>query len=236
MIGIIAIVAVSWLLLHFTVKKNLLALGMTPVPQRIAQFFIGILYMFTLLLLVVAADTWWYDFNWQKQESLSLGSLGQSIWYYFKAVLTEDLVFRGAILYILVKKLGFKIGIALSAVAFGIYHWFSFGLLHGEINIVPLAYVFITTGLMGLAWAYTFVRTQSIIMALGMHLGWNQAQALFYPNQPYGELLYKVVERTDVSQGINFMYLIAKAIIVPALVMLFVYWYSKDKINAVEQN
>ncbi|NVJ66530.1 MAG: CPBP family intramembrane metalloprotease [Gammaproteobacteria bacterium] len=229
MLGILVILVVSWLLLHFSVKKDLLALGFTPVAPRLLQFFVGILVMLILLLLVVAADTWWYQFTWQKQESFSLSLLGNSAWYYFKAVLTEDLVFRGAILYILVKKLGPKIGVVLSAIAFGIYHWFSFGLLNGDINIVLLTYVFITTGLMGLAWAYTFVRTQSIIMPLGMHLGWNQAQALFYPNQPYGELLYKVIERVDVGEGVNLIYLLAKALIIPALVMLLVFFYTKDK-------
>ncbi len=229
MLGILVILAVSWLLLHFAVKKDLLVLGFTPVPKRLLQFFLGILLMVILLLIVAAADTWWYQFEWQKQEGFTLELFGNSIWYYFKAVLTEDLVFRGAILYILVKRLGPKIGIALSAIAFGIYHWFSFGLFNGEIRIVLLIYVFITTGLMGLAWAYTFVKTRSIIMPLGMHLGWNQAQAIFYPNQPYGELLYKVIERTDVSDGINLAFLFAKAVLVPALVMAFVYLLTKNE-------
>ncbi len=229
MLGILIILAVSWLLLHFVLKKDLLVLGFTPVLQRLFQSLLGILLMAILLLIVAAADTWWYQFEWQKQEGFSLALFGNSVWYYFKAVLTEDLVFRGAILYILVKKLGPKIGITLSAIAFGIYHWFSFGLFNGEIRIVLLIYVFITTGLMGLAWAYTFVRTQSIIMPLGMHLGWNQAQAFFYPNQPYGELLYKVIERTEVSDGINLVFLLTKAVIVPALIMMFVYIYTKNK-------
>ncbi len=229
MLGILVILVVSWLLLHFAVKKDLLVLGFTPVPKRLLEFFLGILFMIILLFIVAAADTWWYQFKWQEQETFSLALFGNSIWYYLKAVLTEDLVFRGAILYILVKKLGPKVGISLSAIAFGIYHWFSFGLFNDEINIVFLSYVFITTGLMGFAWAYTFVKTQSIIMPLGMHLGWNQAQAFFYPNQPYGEILYKVIERTDVSDGINIAFLLAKAIAIPMLVIIFVFLFTKNK-------
>jgi membrane protease YdiL (CAAX protease family) len=56
--------------------------------------------------------------------------------YHLKSALTEDLAFRGALLYILIKKIGVQKGFFLSAITFGIYHWFSYGMINGP--IIPL--------------------------------------------------------------------------------------------------
>ncbi|WP_232424833.1 CPBP family intramembrane glutamic endopeptidase [Algoriphagus resistens] len=91
-------------------------------------------------------------------------------WWDFNSVLTEELLFRGALLFILIERIGPRKGIMISAVAFGIYHWFSFGIFG---NIFPMFFVFIGTGLMGYAWALAFSKTKSIFLPMGLHLGWN---------------------------------------------------------------
>jgi membrane protease YdiL (CAAX protease family) len=81
--------------------------------------------------------------------------------------LTEELVFRGAILYILISKIGSSRTILLSAILFGVYHWFSFGVIG---NLMAMLFVFIGTGLMGYAWALAFSKTNSIFLPFGLHL------------------------------------------------------------------
>jgi membrane protease YdiL (CAAX protease family) len=49
-------------------------------------------------------------------------------WWTLFSVLYEELIFRGVVLYILIKRIGEVKAILISCIAFGIYHWFSYGL------------------------------------------------------------------------------------------------------------
>ncbi|MCY7293030.1 MAG: CPBP family intramembrane metalloprotease [Ferruginibacter sp.] len=62
------------------------------------------------------------------------------------SVVIEELIFRCVPLYILIKKLGPSKAIIVSACAFGIYHWFSFGVIG---NIPQMVIMFVITGLIG---------------------------------------------------------------------------------------
>ncbi len=52
MIGILVIIAISWLLLYLIEKKNILALGFLPITKRLKQFLIGFLVTGVLCVLV----------------------------------------------------------------------------------------------------------------------------------------------------------------------------------------
>ncbi len=45
MLGLLVIIIVSWMLLHFIEKKNIEALGIIPKPKRLIQFLVGMLFM-----------------------------------------------------------------------------------------------------------------------------------------------------------------------------------------------
>ncbi len=233
MLGIVVILALSWLLLHFTVGRNLSVLGVTPPMLRLLQFILGFLLLSFLSGLTLLLDSWLYQTQWQ-QSFVDYLLIFQSFWYHLKSALTEDLVFRGAILYVLIRKIGPVKAIVLSAVVFGIYHWFSYGMLEGEVRIIPLLYVFLLTGLIGLSWAYTYHKTQSILMPLGMHVGSNFTMSLFLTNQPYGELLYQQTAVTPFdNEWIQLFYLLIKAVILPLIIITTVHYYTKfyDKQN-----
>jgi len=51
MLGIIVILLISWMLLFFLEKENLLALGFLPILKRLKQFLIG--FLFTAIICVV---------------------------------------------------------------------------------------------------------------------------------------------------------------------------------------
>lgn len=170
MIGIVVALAISWILLYLIEKKSLLDLGFLPVSKRLKQFVIGFLITAALCIGVEMLKVFLSSSSLKLNENLSASLIANMFWWDFKSVLTEELIFRGALLIILIERLGANRALLISAAAFGIYHWFSFGLLG---NIVPMIVIFIGTGLMGYAWALAFAKTKSILMPLGLHLGWN---------------------------------------------------------------
>jgi membrane protease YdiL (CAAX protease family) len=131
------------------------------------------------------------------------------------SVLTEELIFRGALLYILIKKLGTSKGVLLSSIAFGIYHWFSFGIFG---NIIPMFFVFIGTGMMGYAFALAFSRTESIALPIGLHLGWNVTFNTIFSNGPLG----KGILLLESDQILSDWFSLVGLWLAPILLILFV--------------
>ena len=169
MLGIIVELVVSWILLWLIEKKNLSALGWVPNKRRIFQFVL----FFVVAGLCCASGfllRMYYGERWELNPAITFSQVLEAFWWNVKSVLYEELIYRGAILYILLKRLGAGWGIVLSSIAFGIYHWFSFEVLG---NIPAMIQVFLITGAMGLVLAYAFWKTWSMYAAIGIHLGWN---------------------------------------------------------------
>ncbi len=219
MLGLLVIVVISWILLHFIQKEGLDALGLIPNRNRIYQFFIGFLAMMLIVLLTIFIETFIAKIQWRFHSKFSYTSIWNAFIYHLRSALTEDLVFRGALLYILIKRMGAKTALLLSAASFGVYHVFSYGMAGG--SIIPILYVILVTGLTGYIWAYLFYKTKSIMMPLGFHIGYNLTMSLFFENQPYGELLFSEVSRVHFSEWNGFLLLLFKGIF-PSIVTLIV--------------
>ena len=167
--------------------------------------------------------------EWILNPNFTIEKVVQYFYWDFKSVLTEELVFRGAILYILINKIGSSKAILLSATLFGIYHWFSFGVFG---NIVPMFFVFIGTGTMGYAWALAFSKTKSILLPLGLHLGWNFTVNTIFSKGPLGEGLL-------ISQGggeITQLFSLVGLCLIPILVLIYVRFFVFDESNIYNQN
>ena len=111
-------------------------------------------------------------------------------------MLYEELIFRGVLLYILIKRLGVTKAILISAIAFGAYHWFSFNLLGSWLAMI---YVFIITGIMGLILAYAYAKTLSMYIAIGFHLGWNFVNGFVFSRGPIGNGVFIVTKKQSTS-------------------------------------
>ena len=121
--------------------------------------------------------------QWHLNPNLSFRLVVEGIWWNIKSVLFEELIFRGVLLYILIKKLGFSTAIIISAIAFGVYHWFSFGIMG---QLIPMVWTFIMTGAMGLLLAYGYARTFSLYIPIAIHLGWNLTSIFIFSRGPIG--------------------------------------------------
>ena len=226
MIGILVAISISWLLLYLIEKKNILTLGLLPIGKRIKQFLIGFLITGILCVLVQYLESYLKSSTWILNKNITSAIVIKSFWWDFKSVLTEELIFRGALLYILIQKIGSKKSILISAIAFGIYHWFSYGVLG---NVMAMILVFIGTGLMGYAWAWAFSKTKSIMLPFGLHLGWNFIYNTIFSKGPLGALVLIPkggIELTDWASLLNF---ISGLVIVPILVLIYVRYFVEKE-------
>lgn len=228
MIGILVAIAISWLLLYLIEKRNILALGFLPIVKRFKQFLIGFLITGILCILVQYLESYLKSSTWILNRDITSGIILRSFWWDFKSVLTEELIFRGALLYILIQKIGSKKSILISATAFGIYHWFSYGVLG---NVMAMILVFIGTGLMGYAWAWAFSKTKSIMMAFGLHLGWNFIYNTIFSKGPLGELVLISKGGNELTDWVSLLNFVSGLIIVPILVLIYVRYFVKKEME-----
>ncbi len=169
MIGIIVQLAVTWLLARIFEKKGLGILGLMPTKKRAGDFAI-----FFIVTAVCAAMGFimriYFGERWQLNPTLNAKLFAAGLWWNIKSVLFEELIFRGIIFYILIKRLGVRGAIIISSIAFGIYHWFSMEVWGDSLKMLI---VFIMTGAMGSIYSYGYAKTFSLFIPIAIHLGWN---------------------------------------------------------------
>ncbi len=226
MIGILVILIISWFLLHFLTQDSIIVLCPPPYELRLRELTIGIIVAAVLCSIVQYLDAWQRSSSWMLAESYDFSTFAGSLWWDFRSVLTEELIFRGALLYILIKRCGTPKALWISAIAFGIYHWFSYGVFG---QLVPMILVFIGTGIMGYGWALAFAKTKSIILPLGLHFGWNLCHNTFFGKGPLGTgILFSPAGKTlgDWASLINFL---IGMVIAPIIIWLFVRYGVKSQ-------
>ncbi|MGB1042899.1 MAG: lysostaphin resistance A-like protein [Tenacibaculum sp.] len=225
MLGLLVIIVISWGLLRFIEKKNIDVIGIIPTKKRSIQFIIGFLFITLVCFINILIESWILEINWQLNPSFNYKSIANAFVYHIRSALTEDLVFRGALLYILIQKIGAKKGGLIAALIFGIYHIFSYGIL-GE-KLILMLYVTLITGCVGYVWGYTFHKTNSIMMGLGFHLGYNFIMALFFASNPYGELLFEATSKISLSDWNWLFFNLFKGLFPSITTFLFVKQYLK---------
>ncbi len=117
-------------------------------------------------------------------------------------------------------------GILISAIAFGIYHWFSYGVLG---NVMAMILVFIGTGLMGYAWAWAFAKTKSIMLPFGLHLGWNFIYNTIFSKGPLGELMLISQGGNELTDWASLLNFVSGLVIVPVFVIIYVKCFVKEE-------
>ena len=197
MIGILVQLAISWLIIWLFERGNLSFLGLMPTKKRLLDFTLFFLITAAcavsgfLLKMLIAKQSWALNPN------INGGAILQAVWFTIKSVLFEEFIFRGVLLYILIKKLGATKAIIISGIAFGIYHWFSHELWG---NPVQMAIEFFMTGIMGLVLAYGYAKSFSLFIPVAIHLGWNIVQMVVFSGNTIGpQLFIEVMPRPVVT-------------------------------------
>jgi len=191
MLQIIFLLLISWFILWVFEKKNLLVLGLTPTSKRLKYF--------TILFIVssfLSATTFFLKMYFAKEvytisETLTTKSILLETWYQFRSVLTEELICRGALLYLLIKKIGQTKAIITSSVIFAALHWLNAGVWG---NLSQMTIIFVFTFLMGLLLAYAYAKTFSLLIPFAIHFGWNLTQNYIFPDTATGNHIFILAE------------------------------------------
>jgi uncharacterized protein len=185
MIGPI-LLALSWILLRLE-GKGLDVLGVNKPALRLREFGAGFLVAGLAVVVQQLGNAVVADVPWRLNPSVDAALLARNLRWNVNSVLYEELLFRGYLLYQVVRRLGPRRGVLLAAAAFGVYHWFSYGILG---NVVMMTFVFILTGAFGFMCAMAFTKTQSIALPIGLHLGWNLVAYVVFSTGPLGPVLF----------------------------------------------
>lgn len=187
MLGVLIQLIVSWLLLWLVSRKHLAVLGFYPTRKRIIDLVSGIFIATICCALYNVASAYWPGNGWRLNPQASRSGTFTNAWWMLKSVLFEELIFRGALLYLAIQWLGNKKAVLLSAICFGVYHWFSYNLFG---NPVQMVFVFIMTTIAGLTFAYAFAITRSLYLPIALHFGWNYVNSIVFPNGPITDSIF----------------------------------------------
>jgi len=220
MVGILGGLLISWLLLWIYDKKNLKALGVNPTKGRVLNFLFGLFASAICCAIGFFAIATITKANLTVNEKFNGKIFLVSSWWSLKSVIYEELLFRGVLLYILIQTLGTKMACTISAISFGIYHWFSYGVFGDPMQ---MTYIFILTGIGGLMFAYAFALTKSLYLPLGLHLGWNLIAIVVFSQGPLGNQLLVSSNGQKLIAFFAVLFFLYQILVLP----LITYWYVR---------
>ena len=104
MVGNIVGLLLSGAILWFTERKSILALGFTPVAKRIFQFALALIFSALLCASLQLIESLLTHSRWLLNSQITFSQIAGSLRWNFNSVLFEELIFRGALLFIAIKR------------------------------------------------------------------------------------------------------------------------------------
>jgi len=220
MIGIVVELLASCLLLGFIAREDLSALGIAPSKKRVENLVFGILASAITCWIYFSSVAYATGGNWTRNAAFSFESFFYGSWWTLKSVLFEELIFRGALLYILISKIGLRAACFISAFCFGTYHWFSYNAFG---DVLQMLTILMLTGIAGIMFAFSFGVTRSLYLPIGLHYGWNFVSIVIFSNGPLGEQLLTLKDTSHASGMLSIVVFIFQVLALP----LIVFWYLR---------
>jgi len=192
MVQLIGLIALSWLVIWLFEKRNLSVLGLWPTKARLK------ISMILFVVTAVCCSTAFFMRMYFSKEQYALNPQANfsliitGTWINFKSVLFEELLCRGVGLYILIKLLGKKWAVLISAVIFAILHWLNNGVWG---NAMQMIIVFAYTFTFGLLMAWSYAKSFSLYLPFAIHFGWNLTQNFIFPERLTGDTLFVIIQQ-----------------------------------------
>lgn len=230
MLGVLVVFALSWLLLWLFSKEHISALGIIPNSKRLKEFFVGLMLMALFCTINLLGQSYFKEISYIKNPNYGFWEILNGVWWTLKAALFEELIFRGVLLYILIKRIGINWACIISAIVFGIYHWFSYQMF--DRGLIPMIYVFLLTGAAGWMFAYAFAKTKSLFAPLGLHFGWIVVSIVVFSDGPLGNSLFvidgKAIELGGCKQLLFFLW---QTVMIPGMITWYLMNTYKESSN-----
>ena len=224
MLSILTILIISWGILR-TQNETLNVLGFLPNASRSKDFLLGFLLsvVVAIIYFLCSAILMESEMSWNSEYSLS--SFFEGTWWTLRSVLFEELIFRGALLYVLMKNLGAKKGILISAIAFGIFHWFSYNIFG---NLTEMIWVFLLTGISGIVFAYAYYLTGSLYLPIALHFGWNLISINIFSQGPVGDQLLIISTTNEAGLYQSLFFFLYQICVFPLIILI---WHFRKDSN-----
>ncbi len=219
-IGLVVVILLTWLLLKYVAKEPLSILGVRPTKQRLVEFTVAFLFMATIGFINHLWQAHWKEISYALNPDHGvLDFFGGTFWV-FKAVLFEELLFRGVLLYLLIKIIGPIKACLVSSLIFGMYHWFSYDVFGAR--AILMVYVLLITGAGGWMFAYAYAKTKSLYAPTGLHMGWNMVTAVVFSSGPLGQqLLLQQGKAIQTGDWYTLTFFSLQTIIAPGIVTIY---------------
>ena len=90
--------------------------------------------------------------------------------------------------------------------------------------------VFLMTSISGLVWAYAFEKSKSMMLPIGLHLGWNFVFNSVFSKGPFGEQI--LIPQVDKANHLTaapsfFVHFLLPNLVVPALTFFYIKFMLK---------
>ncbi|MCL1894504.1 MAG: CPBP family intramembrane metalloprotease [Holophagaceae bacterium] len=165
-----AVLIISWLCLRW--EKNVLSsIGLCINSNFVSEFLIGTIFGILLILVSALTIKSFGGFDWVRNSQVSLGQLFYSSVPFIAISVTEELIFRGYAFQRAIRGFGRILALTLFGGLFILMHWNNPGMT-GSTKFLASLGIGLASVLLGLA----YIRTGSLALPIGIHLGWNWAQ------------------------------------------------------------
>ena len=182
-----AIAAVVSLICVRLEKRSFRDLGFRPGGRWLIELGAGTLFGILLILLTALLVKGFDGFHWVRTSDVGIRPLLVSALAFLGVAFFEEIVSRGFPFQRLVEGAGPWVGQLVFAVLFALMHWGNPG-MQGATK----AWATVNIALAALLLGFCYLRTRSLALPIGVHLGWNWAQ---------GSLLGFGVSGTTVGRG-----------------------------------
>jgi membrane protease YdiL (CAAX protease family) len=188
----IAILLIVYIILIRIFEKENFLLGRFIPSKKIAACG---LFLFCCTFLCQASGSLFR--LWLAKEEFAFNAEANAlffingIWPVIKSVLFEELLFRGVILYLLLRVCNSKCAFLLSSICFGIAHIYNIQSASLMQYVMTFAYPF----LFGLVLAIAYKKYSSLLLPIAIHFGWNLAQNFIFPENIDSDTLLIIVKQ-----------------------------------------
>jgi len=209
----------SYLLLQ-SERKSLLSLGILPQGRADWKYFFGGLLAGLIALIVSAGITIWLN-----GSGLQFSGHADPVWLtilvliHLWSSIAQEFTYRGYPFQRLLQAYGPWVAQLVVTVPFAIMHL----KLNMSITWPQFLMTWLTTGLGSILYGLCYMKTGKLLLSIGLHMGWNVAQALV-PRSPDQSktLLLQLSQTSGHYQPINVLW---PYIGVTLLLMALIWWY-----------